>query len=71
MGEQNRRAVDGEGAPGDVATPQPAGSDHQPTQPRDTDDERALGPEADERQTLRQAPTTATPGEGAEDDSIG
>lgn len=35
------------------------------------DDGRALGVDADERQTRRQAPDGAGPGEGAEDDSIG
>ena len=69
MGEQNRRAVELETPPGQAAA-KPSG---QPAaaSPPDPAAERALGPEADERQTRRQAPSTAAPGESAEDDSIG
>ena len=69
MGEQNRRAVELEAPAGDAA---PAHSPSaQPVRPPDTAAERALSPEADERQTRRQAPAGASPGESAEDDSIG
>ncbi|MEW5688403.1 MAG: hypothetical protein AB1942_26085 [Pseudomonadota bacterium] len=53
--------------------PDPATTDtptRKPTPP-DLGAQRALSPEADERQTERQAPSNAWPGEGAEDDSIG
>jgi hypothetical protein len=71
MGEQNRRAVEVEPPPGDKAAPHPDDR-HLATD---------LGPEPgaaksvsiaqDERQTERQAPPSATPGEGGEADSIG
>lgn len=70
MGEQNRRAVEMEASPGDAAKP---GSPERPAPPGHVDpaEGRALGVEADERQTERQAPSRAAPGEGAEDDTIG
>jgi hypothetical protein len=68
MGEQNRRAVELEHPPGEAAPPAPPAGR---SSPRDPDAGRALSPEADERQTRRQAPDGAWPGEGAEDDSIG
>jgi hypothetical protein len=72
MGEQNRRAIEGEGTPGDAAkrrVPRPKPESHKPDP--DPDPTRALSAEADERQTIRQAPANAWPGEGSEDDSIG
>lgn len=69
MGEQNRRIVDLENArPKKTPStrperPAPASDDPAP--------ERALSPEADERQTRRQAPDGAEPGEGADGESIG
>jgi hypothetical protein len=70
MGEQNRRAVEVEGAPGDAARrSRRRRAAH--AGPADPAAGRALGVEADERQTVRQAPAGATPGEGAEDDTIG
>lgn len=67
MGEQNRRAVELQHPPGDAAPPKPAAAPSRPAPAAD----RALSPEADERQTARQAPAAAAPGESAEDDSIG
>lgn len=70
MGEQNRRATELEPPPGD------ADSDTKRTQPsapptQDDRGARSLGTAADERQTSKMAPAGASPGEGAEDDSIG
>ncbi|WP_296595702.1 hypothetical protein [Phenylobacterium sp.] len=71
MGEQNRRALDLEPAPPAVG-PRRRAPAATPPSPADRDRaQRALGPEADERQTLRQAPTAAAPGESAEGDTIG
>lgn len=64
MGEQNRRTVDHPSAP--PTHPRTPGAP-----PPDGPPPRALGPEADERQTARQAPDGASPGESAETDSIG
>jgi hypothetical protein len=69
MGEQNRRAVELESPPSDGRRGKRPGSPVAPAQ--DPSPERALSPEADERQTVRQAPPRATPGESAEDDTIG
>lgn len=71
MGEQNRRAVDLEPAPAQSETPARPSAPAIPADPADDPGHRALGPEADERQTLRQAPDGAAPGESAEGDSIG
>jgi hypothetical protein len=69
MGEQNRRAVEVE-PPANGAAPQRP--PHRPSPaPPDGPPPGALGRQADERQTLRQAPPTASPGESAEGDSIG
>jgi hypothetical protein len=68
MGEQGRRTTDRDSTSTGVSAE--AASRTNPT-PGPTDTPRALSPEADERQTVRQAPTTAAPGESAEDDSIG
>jgi hypothetical protein len=65
MGEQNRRAVEGE-EPG--RAPKKAGTAQQPPEPGAS---KSLGIEADERQTERQAPGGAEPGESAESDSVG
>ena len=68
MGEQNRRAVEVEPSPVDTKPSGPGAA----TRPQAGDDPtRALGPRADERQTARQAPAGAAPGESAENDSIG
>ncbi|MBL8552962.1 MAG: hypothetical protein JNL41_01700 [Phenylobacterium sp.] len=69
MGEPNRRAVEAEGMPGEADTTRVGHATRIPD--RDPDDNPALGAEADERQTRRQAPDSAGPGEGGEDDSIG
>ncbi|WP_068874521.1 MULTISPECIES: hypothetical protein [unclassified Phenylobacterium] len=69
MGEQNRRAVEVE-PPAAGAAPQRPPHTTSPAR-QDGPPPGALGPEADERQTLRQAPPTASPGESAEGDSIG
>ena len=69
MGEQNRRAVELEKPQARTAprTRRASPAAH----PQDPSPERALSPEADERQTARQAPPQATPGERAEDDGNG
>jgi hypothetical protein len=69
VGEQNRRAVEVE-PPATGAAPQPPPHKTSPAPP-DGPPPGALSAEADERQTLRQAPPTASPGESAEGDSIG
>jgi hypothetical protein len=69
MSEQNRRAVEVEPTPGDAAPPRKPGPSKASW--HTSGDDRALGVEADERQTRRQAPDGAGPGEGGEDDSIG
>ncbi len=70
MGEQNRRATDLEPSPGAAASDPPP---KQPAAPATRGDhgERSLSSEADERQTAKMAPAGASPGEGAEDDTIG
>ncbi len=68
MGEQNRRAVELETPAAD--TP-PARRAHGSPASDGGPPPGALSSEADERQTLRQAPPTAAPGESAEGDSIG
>ena len=67
MSEQNRRAVEIE----PLTPPHPKAPSAHATSQRGPDDGRALGPDADERQTQRQAPGGAAPGESAEDDTIG
>ncbi|MFN3522161.1 MAG: hypothetical protein ACK4YQ_07920 [Phenylobacterium sp.] len=71
MGEQNRRIVDGQGAPADRARARQAAHGEATPTPPDPAPERALGVAADERQTERQAPAGAAPGEGSQGDSIG
>jgi hypothetical protein len=70
VGEQNRRAVDLEPAPGEG---RPARRPRRvaPDGGAEEAPGRALSPEADERQTARQAPDGAAPGESAENDSVG
>lgn len=68
MGEQNRRRVDLEAEALAKAPPSRASP---PRKPPAAAGERALGVAADERQTARQAPASAAPGESAQDDSIG
>lgn len=70
MGEQNRRAVDLEGTPGDEAEPRaaPAG---EPTPAPEPGERTALAPEADERQTERQAPASSDPGGGVDVGQVG
>jgi hypothetical protein len=69
MGEQNRRAVEVEPAPGDTA-PRNRPVDGAAAPP-DSGGRRALDVAADERQTVRQAPPSAGPGESGERDSTG
>lgn len=67
MSEQNRRTLDLQPSPGDVR-PQA------PVRKGSTNEELGSAipsSEADERQTARQAPPNASPGESAEGDSIG
>jgi hypothetical protein len=71
MGEQNRRAVELETPPGEVAPTRPHDATPPDSLPPDSAGDRALSNEADERQTRRQAPDNAWPGEGSETDSIG
>jgi hypothetical protein len=71
MGEQSRRAVDLEPERRVAKRPRSAAqrAEIAPTQARPDD---TPGPdEAEERQTARQAPSGASPGESAESDSIG
>lgn len=70
MGEQNRRATDLEPSPGAAASDPPS---KRPPEPATHGDhgERSLSIAADERQTAKMAPAGASPGEGAEDDTIG
>lgn len=70
MGEQNRRATELEPSPGAAA------SDPSPKPPaaravQNDHGERAVSIEADERQTAKMAPAGASPGEGADDETIG
>ena len=70
MGEQNRRATELGPPPGNAV------SDSQRKRPASLATQsdggaRSLETEADERQTSRMAPAGASPGEGAEDDTIG
>lgn len=76
MGEQNRRAVELESPPGEAAPARPHDATAPDSLPPDSlppgsAGDRALSNEADERQTRRQAPDNAWPGEGSETDSIG
>lgn len=70
MGEQNRRATELEPSPGAAASDPPTKRPSEPA-PHGDHGERALSIEADERQTAKMAPAGASPGEGAEDDTIG
>ncbi len=70
MGEQNRRATELEPSPGAAASDPPPNPPPAPTAKGDHG-ERALSIEADERQTAKMAPAGASPGEGADDDTIG
>lgn len=70
MGEQNRRATELEPSPGAAASDPPQKRPSAPPLQSDHG-ERSLGVEADERQTAKMAPAGASPGEGAEDDTIG
>jgi hypothetical protein len=69
MGEQNRRAVDLEGTPGDEA--EPMAHPHEPIEAPDPGERTALSPEADERQTRRQAPVSDDPGPGVDVGGVG
>lgn len=70
MGEQNRRTTELEPPPGDAASDPRR---KRPSSPATQSDlgARSLGTAADERQTSRMAPAGASPGEGAQDDTIG
>lgn len=68
MSEQNRRKVDGVEPTGRTAPKRPG---RRRADEGDASGRRALGVAADERQTARQAPPGAGPGEGEEGDSIG
>ena len=69
MGEQNCRAVELEPPPGEG--PKDRRARRAPMEGPPADADRALSVTADERQTGRQAPAAASPGESHEDDSIG
>lgn len=70
MGEQNRRATELEPSPGATASDPPPKRPPAPA-PQGDHGERSLGTEADERQTAKMAPAGASPGESADDDTIG